>query len=277
LFLDSFGLLRGSWHFLVVVPLTAEHQAFLLKRRKTVTWLRRHGTLATVRSRFVSWFRRLEILTSSLILALPILCLLQLTLELFDAPTFGCLFDRLKSVGGIASLRSLVLAQELAVETIVILTASALPLLLQALLSVVLFRGAARLLFFPLALFLIPTLLLRFHLDALLLSDSGGLFFPPALLFSLGLFLLLFDLLLTGTFGLFSLCILLADSVLLLTLALFLLCKAWNSRSGCRDLSTSTERNSLVALTSSAHVAILVDIPSRSSSLLISLLGPGTI
>jgi hypothetical protein len=102
----------------------------------------------------------------------PLFSQCQLALELFNAAAFRGLLRYLSGATDTdaARLASLILTEELSIETGIVGAPSTLSLLLKALFSCVFFSGAALLLFLPLTLFLIPTLLLQFHFLAFFLS-----------------------------------------------------------------------------------------------------------
>jgi hypothetical protein len=227
LFFRLLGFFLCRRHVLVLDPFSTEHAALLFKRREVVAglWRNGHGTSRT--AVVARWrFSALLILNSlplSLVLTLAFLGKLEFTLKLFDAAALGRLSGRFGSSS--RSLASLILAEELTVETSIAGFFPVLPFLFKSLLGFFLFSNSALFLCFPLTLLCVPPLLLFFHFTTFLLPHTGRFLCPASLFLGLGLSLLLFDLSLVNTFSLLSLSFLLTDSLFLLAPALLFLGK----------------------------------------------------
>jgi hypothetical protein len=224
------GFFLGRRHVLVLDPFSTEHAALLFKRREVVAglWRNGHGTSRT--AVVARWrFSALLILNSlplSLVLTLAFLGKLEFTLKLFDAAALGRLSGRFGSSSSSSrSLASLILAEELTVETSIAGFFPVLPFLFKPLLGFFLFSNSALFLCFPLTLLCVPPLLLFFHFTTFLLPHTGRFLFPASLFLGLGLSLPLFDLSLVNTFSLLSLSFLLTESLFLLAPTLLFLGK----------------------------------------------------
>jgi hypothetical protein len=114
---------------------------------------------------------RLNALSFALILLFSLFGQSQFTLKLFDTAAFWSFlgYSSCAAATDTARLTGLILAKELAIETGIVGAPSTLTLLLETLFGCFFFCNAALLLLLPLTLFLVPTLLLIFHLLALLL------------------------------------------------------------------------------------------------------------